>query len=163
MNNTNTKIVKNRETNELPKLTKKLPNTKILLKTNKSNDVDNGNRSFDEFDITEKVKELEKIREKQKEDNCTIFKKKIYLDTIQVTNINLNKMKNMSITSIKSKNREMTEEEEETGNVDNSLFLDEWFQANPSKPRHSDSESTALPAELINKNMQQQQALLEMK
>lgn len=141
MKNTNTvtKIVKNRETNELPKLIKKLPNTKILLKRNKSNDVDNRNRLFDEFEIIEKVKELEKIREKEKEDNCTNLNKKIYLNTIQVTNTNQNKMKIMNVKSIQSKNREMTEEEdeEEEGNVDNSLYLDEWFQANPLKPRDS--------------------------
>ena len=146
MKNINTKIMKNRETNELPKLIKKLPNTKFLLKTNKSNDVDDRNRLFDGFEVIEKGKELEKVREKEKEDNCTILNKKIYLNTIQVTNINLNKMKSMNINSIKSKSRETTEEEEEEGNVDNSLYLDEWFQANPLKPRHSDSESIALPA-----------------
>ena len=142
--NTDMKIGKCRDVCESSKGEKRFPNIINDSKINMSNKVEDRKKVFDATVLKEREKERESEREKEGgrgrgKGAETTPKKKTSTNMI-----------NMYVVTVRSNNRERNKEEEVEeegeGYASNSLYLDEWFRANPLKPSntHNNDNSTMM-------------------
>ena len=131
---------KYRDVCESSKGEKRFPNIMNVSKINMSNNVEDRKKLFDVIDLKEREKERESEREKERGGGGGTE------STLKMkTNANINK--DMHVVSVRSNDREgnkeeEVEEEEEgegEGYASNSLYLDEWFRANPLKPSNTNN------------------------
>lgn len=137
---TNMKTGKNRETSDPSKVEKRFPNIINVSEINRSNNGKDREKLLDAIDMKDRDVERESEREKERGRGTETTHKKM---------INSSMSKDMNMVSMNSNNRGGNKEEDEEegeGHASKSLYLDEWFLANPLKPSnaHNNNDNSNL-------------------